>query len=124
MSNYPAPSYAAYIWTVGDELHLGLPPQGHNKGHTVILPMTEKGLVTAIDILRDRERARALTVSTPGAPTQYEVWAAMKATNKKKREEREAAKAAVAREREAKALIQQLGGRKAAKNLLKQLGLL
>jgi len=117
------PERAAHIWTVGDEIFLNLPPAKGRRGHTVRLPNNDKGLGVAITILRDREHQAQRTVSTKGAPTQYQIWAALR---KKQKEDAAAKLAAAAEKRAAKQsaeVLKDLGGRKGVKKLLKELGL-
>jgi hypothetical protein len=73
---YPAPSYAATIWTTGDTIHLALPAQyGEDKGHSVVFPNSSAGWMAISMILRDRERAERTNrrVGTAGAPVQYDL---------------------------------------------------
>lgn len=71
MHDYPIPKYAAYLWTSGDDLFLGLP--GPGPGQSLLrLPPTEAGLRQALSILRHREYLPEETkIATRQAPTQY-----------------------------------------------------
>lgn len=75
MSDYPAPSYAASIWTVGDTIHMTLPPvYGQEKGHSVVFPNSPAGWLAINSILRDRERQeRRRAIGTRAAPVQYDI---------------------------------------------------
>lgn len=68
---YPIPACAAYIWTAGDKLFLGLPGEA-GQGHTVIIPLDKmvpdvgmtglpkpyhRGFKVLIETLRHREIA-------------------------------------------------------------------
>lgn len=66
-----APSHAARIWTVGDELHIEFPSTKTERVHAVTVPGTEAGLKVALGILR--ARSASSTVGTVGAPTKLQV---------------------------------------------------
>jgi hypothetical protein len=72
--NYPLPSYAAHIWIANGQLCLGFPsPKEGAREHMVTLPLSDKGLAVAIDILREREKDRFNTLGTAGAPCRRQV---------------------------------------------------
>lgn len=71
--DYPLPSYAAYIWIAGDEVHIQFPPTVGTKSHTVKFPNTANGLLILLDALRQRGREGKLVIGTRGEPTQYAV---------------------------------------------------
>ena len=70
--DYPIPSYAVYMWMVGDKLHVCFPPSIGTRSHTAIFPGTAKGLELAIQMLRERKRGQ-LTIGHKGEPTNYQV---------------------------------------------------
>ena len=70
-SDYPIPACAAYIWTAGDKLFLGLPGEA-GQGHTVVIPLDKmvpevgmtglpkshhRGFAVLLETLRQREFA-------------------------------------------------------------------
>lgn len=113
MSEYPLPSYAASVWTLGDRLVLSFPSPLDAPAHVVQFPNTPKGMVLALETLREREReARSTTLGTKGAPSKYQVERALAEDNKYKewlkemgtsKEQRDADKA------EAEAFLAELG---------------
>lgn len=78
---YPLPSYAASIYTVGDQIILVLPPSPlTDRSHTVKLPNTPAGWQTVSMILKDRERQeRSPTIASKGAPNQWNAEQILKA---------------------------------------------
>jgi hypothetical protein len=87
---YPVPAFAAYVWLAGDRLMVGLPPgAGHERGHTVALPLAKceversimgavparvAGWATLLDLLKQRERAgRIAPIGERSEPTQYQL---------------------------------------------------
>lgn len=71
---YPLPDYAVSVWVAGDNLMVAFPGRGpEGKGHTIILPVSEHGLKTAINILKDRAQAERLEIGHDGTPAQYTV---------------------------------------------------
>ena len=80
--DYPAPSYAASIWTAGENIHMTLPPvYGQERGHSVIFPNKPEGWLAIAMILRDREtkeRSRSI-IGTAAAPTQWDIDIVLKA---------------------------------------------
>lgn len=74
MTHYPLPQHAAYIWTVGDEILIGLPPTTpEGRGHTVRLPASAAGMARVLQLLRERERAERFTVGEKSCPTQVDL---------------------------------------------------
>src|SRR5262245_45312649 len=72
--DYPLPSYAASVWTVGDQLILSFPSPLDAPAHVVKFPNTPKGLALALETLRERERTeRSTTIGTHGAPSEYQI---------------------------------------------------
>lgn len=69
--DYPIPSYAAYIWIVGSNIHVCFPPSVGSKSHTVIFPANDKGLKLFLKIMQ--ERRGNLTIGHAGEPTKYQV---------------------------------------------------
>lgn len=72
-ADYPIPACAAYVWTAGDKLFLGLPGEA-GQGHTVVIPLEKmipdtgmtglpkphhRGFAVFIETLRQREIASA-----------------------------------------------------------------
>lgn len=82
--HYPLPKHAAYIWIVGDQIHLGFPPTVGTKGHSVQLPATPLGLGAALDLLKARQKARLdeLRIGYKEEPTQYQLDAIIQAMKK------------------------------------------
>ena len=70
---YPVPDYAATFWVAGDNLMITFPPQRGEHSHTIKLPISEGGLKTAIQILKDRAHATDLRIANRGTPSQWEV---------------------------------------------------
>jgi hypothetical protein len=74
MSEYPLPSYAANIWTVGDRLVLSFPSPVDAPAHCVEFPLTERGLLLALATIREREKAyRPAFLATRAAPSKYQI---------------------------------------------------
>jgi hypothetical protein len=49
----PAPKHAAYVWTVGETLWLGLPPlTGELHGHSLHFEATPLGLAAMLKVLK------------------------------------------------------------------------
>ena len=94
---YPLPGNAAYVWTVGDNLFLGLPSET-GQPHTVIIPLDRmvpdcgptglpkhyhRGFAVLLDVLQQRERAsRNPTIGARGAPPKATVQAAIESDAK------------------------------------------
>jgi type IV secretory pathway VirB9-like protein len=72
MSDYPLPSYAAHIWTIGDKIVLRFPSPLDAPAHTVQFPNNEKGMALALSILKEREHSNNL-LGSKGAPSEYQV---------------------------------------------------
>lgn len=73
MSHYPIPSYAASIWITGDHLWLGFPPISEGEqGHSVPYPLTNRGLLLAIETLKHRRRGERM-LGEAGSPSRYQV---------------------------------------------------
>ena len=98
---FPLPRYAASIWLAGDNLMLGLPPSdGHERGHTVVIPLSKcasqraigewehdhgvvdlsryastVGFTTLLSVLAERERAGRISprLGERSEPTQYNI---------------------------------------------------
>lgn len=66
-SNYPLPSYAASVWTVGDQVHAAF------DGHTVAFPNTQTGLALLLAVMRERERKGHSVIGMDSSPTKYQV---------------------------------------------------
>jgi hypothetical protein len=73
MSDYPVPSYAANIWIAGDKIMLGFPSTVGGRSHSVALPMTDKGLAVALDILKERSTSTIMSIGTRAAPTKWNI---------------------------------------------------
>jgi hypothetical protein len=90
MTDYPLPKYAAYIWTVGDELFIGFPPTVGEKGHTVRTKADAYGIGWAIHLLKARESSdhqHKLHIGhRPTEPCQYQLDAIIKAMKQHKSE--------------------------------------
>jgi len=72
--DYPCPSHACMVWLAGDQLMVRFPPSlGHDKHHVVSFEADERGIAALTSVLRARAKHQALTVGTPGAPTQTDV---------------------------------------------------
>ena len=85
MSDYPIPSYAAYIWAAGDRIWLGFPAMSDGTPpHSVPYPATERGLTLAVEALKAR-RVGDRTIGNHGAPTRHSIEVA--ASNDKKYKE-------------------------------------
>jgi hypothetical protein len=69
--DYPIPSYAVYVWLMGDKLHVCFPPTVAARGHTVTFPANERGASLFLSVMR--ERKPGLTIGQPGEPTGYQI---------------------------------------------------
>ena len=73
MSDYPIPSYAAYIWVAGDKLWLGFPGTDESvRPHSVPFPANEVGMALAVDVLKARRTGDRM-IGTKGAPCKHQV---------------------------------------------------
>lgn len=110
---YPLPSYAANIWTIGDQLVLSFPSPLDAPAHKVQFPNTEKGLALALQTLRERERShQSLLLGTKGAPSIYQVERALAEDKKYRAWIAEMGEAKAIREAEAadaEAMLKELG---------------
>lgn len=87
MNDYPVPQHAAYVWIVGDELFLGLPPlPGNAQGHTVHFGADERGIKIILDVLRSRSTSLRSYIGTKGSPVQYDIEQIHKIMGKKRAE--------------------------------------
>ena len=86
---YPPPSSAAYIWSDGESLWLGLPGTGPSgQGNTVPFPRSPAGLEAALRCLEARNRAPESKLGTEAAPTRWQIEQTLK-RREAFREERE-----------------------------------
>jgi len=71
---YPVPRHAAYIWTAGDQIFVGFPPQAAEEfGHTVRLPADLAGMRALLETLKERERQPQSLIAQRAEPTQYQL---------------------------------------------------
>jgi hypothetical protein len=105
--DYPIPSYAVYVWIVGDKLHVCFPPAIGTKSHTVIFPATDKGVSLFLAVMRER-RGQLTTIGQAGEPTGYQVERAL-AGDKKYNEWLRAMNVSDEREKELEALLEEVG---------------
>ena len=112
MSDYPIPSYAAYIWVAGDKLWLGFPGTDESvRPHSVPFPATEPGFAVALKILRERRIGERM-IGTKGAPCKHQVereLAQDRRYNEMLKAMKEAKATSAAEKADAEAFLEELG---------------
>jgi len=108
---YPLPATAAYIWTEGETIWLGLPATTAERGHSVPVPATAEGLAQVLRILRAREKASRCAIATEAAPTRAQVEAALARREAFRAERQARAERAIPKEAlaDADAVLRELG---------------
>lgn len=119
---YPPPFYALSIWLAGDRIMIAIPeagpaeiplsrlePQVNDFGN--IVP-GNRGLAVLLDMLRERAKARPMTIGMSGAPVRNDVEKALESDEKYQAwlaamSENRAAKAAA--KAEAEAVLAEIG---------------